>query len=139
MSAAATPVETLSSSRVTEDLLRPILETTWRFWTAIITLGMIMAWAMFCWGYQIVEGLGVTGYNRTSMWGSYETNFVFWVGISHAGTLISAILRVTGASWRRPNPRDRRQRILRDACPSTFRLLVPEAASDWRCRARNRS
>ncbi len=102
MSTAATSVEMLPSSRVTEDLLRPILETTWRFWAAISILGSIMAWAMFCWGYQIVEGLGVTGYNRTSMWGSYETNFVFWVGISHAGTLISAILRVTGAPWRRP-------------------------------------
>jgi molybdopterin-containing oxidoreductase family membrane subunit len=102
MSAAAPPVETLAPSRVTEDLLRPIVETTWRFWLAISALGMVMLWAMFCWGYQIVEGLGVTGYNRTAMWGSYETNFVFWVGISHAGTLISAILRVTGASWRRP-------------------------------------
>lgn len=92
----------LTPSRINEDLLRPIIETTWRFWAAISVLGAMMAWAMFCWGYQIMEGIGVTGYNRTSMWGTYETNFVFWVGISHAGTLISAILRVTGAEWRRP-------------------------------------
>jgi molybdopterin-containing oxidoreductase family membrane subunit len=36
------------------------------------------------------------------MWALDITNFVFWIGISHAGTLISAILRVTGAEWRRP-------------------------------------
>ncbi len=35
-------------------------------------------------------------------WAFDITNFVFWIGISHAGTLISAILRLANASWRRP-------------------------------------
>ena len=51
---------------------------------------------------QWVLGLGVTGMNRPVYWGIYITNFVFFIGISHAGTLISAILRVTQAEWRRP-------------------------------------
>ena len=103
--------------RITEDLLRPILETGGRFWLAIGVCGAFMAWAMFCWAYQIYYGIGVTGYNRTSMWGLYEVNFVFWVGISHAGTLISAILRVTDASWRRP--------ITRAAeCITVFALMI---------------
>ena len=55
-----------------------------------------------CWGYQIGNGIGVTGINRPVFWGFYIINFVFWIGISHAGTLISAILRVTKAEWRRP-------------------------------------
>ncbi len=55
-----------------------------------------------CWGYQIAHDLGVAGINRPVFWGVYITNFVFWIGISHAGTLISAILRLTGAEWRRP-------------------------------------
>lgn len=55
-----------------------------------------------CWAYQIRNGLGVSGLNRPVFWGFYIITFVFWIGISHAGTLISAILRVTGAGWRRP-------------------------------------
>ncbi|MFQ6016415.1 MAG: NrfD/PsrC family molybdoenzyme membrane anchor subunit, partial [Anaerolineae bacterium] len=46
--------------------------------------------------------LGVTGMNTPVYWGIYITNFVFFIGISHAGTLISAILRVFRAEWRRP-------------------------------------
>ncbi len=92
----------LDASRITEDLLRPIVETGNRFWIAAGILGALMAWALFCWGYQIYWGLGVAGINRPVMWGVYITNFVFWIGISHAGTLISAILRVTNAGWRRP-------------------------------------
>ena len=47
-------------------------------------------------------GFGVTGINWPVYWGFYITNFVFWIGISHAGTLISAILRLVNAGWRRP-------------------------------------
>jgi molybdopterin-containing oxidoreductase family membrane subunit len=47
-------------------------------------------------------GFGITGIRWPVYWGFYVTSFVFWIGISHAGTLISAILRVTGAEWRRP-------------------------------------
>jgi molybdopterin-containing oxidoreductase family membrane subunit len=54
------------------------------------------------WFYQIYYGLGVTGDNWPVFWGFHETNFVFWIGISHAGTLISAILRIVNATWRRP-------------------------------------
>ncbi|HVR28920.1 MAG TPA: NrfD/PsrC family molybdoenzyme membrane anchor subunit, partial [Thermoanaerobaculia bacterium] len=56
----------------------------------------------FAWGWQLTHGIGVVGMNRPVSWGIYESTFVFWIGISHAGTLISAILRVTGAEWRRP-------------------------------------
>jgi molybdopterin-containing oxidoreductase family membrane subunit len=44
----------------------------------------------------------MTGIRRPIFWGFYITNFVFWIGISHAGTLISAILRLVNAGWRRP-------------------------------------
>ena len=64
--------------------------------------GAVALLFFLCWGYQIGEGIGVAGINRPVFWGFYIINFVFWIGISHAGTLISAILRVTGAEWRRP-------------------------------------
>ena len=57
---------------------------------------------VFMFGRQVAEGLGVTGMNQPVTWGFYIVNFVFFIGISHAGTLISAILRLTQAEWRRP-------------------------------------
>ncbi|RMD84683.1 MAG: hypothetical protein D6808_06615, partial [Candidatus Dadabacteria bacterium] len=59
-------------------------------------------WAFITWIWQLKNGLGVTGMNRPVYWGVYITNFVFFIGISHAGTLISAILRLCRAEWRRP-------------------------------------
>src|SRR5207237_10462230 len=53
-------------------------------------------------GYQVWNGIGVWGINRPVFWAFDITNFVFWIGISHAGTLISAILRLANATWRRP-------------------------------------
>jgi Ni/Fe-hydrogenase subunit HybB-like protein len=48
------------------------------------------------------HGFGMTGINMPVYWAFYVTTFVFWIGISHAGTLISAILRLVNAGWRRP-------------------------------------
>ena len=51
-------------------------------------------------GYTVATGIGVWGLNRTVGWGFAITNFVFWVGIGHAGTLISAILLLLRQRWR---------------------------------------
>jgi molybdopterin-containing oxidoreductase family membrane subunit len=55
-----------------------------------------------CWAYQIATGIGVGGQNIPVAWGTYLINFVFWVGIAHSGTLISAILHLFRAGWRNP-------------------------------------
>ena len=52
------------------------------------------------WAYQISTGMGVAGINHPVVWGTYLINFVFWVGIAHSGTLISAILYLFHAPWR---------------------------------------
>ena len=59
-----------------------------------------LAFGAFCWGYQLRYGLGVTGYQPPIFWGTYITTFVFWVGIAHSGTLISAILYLFRSGWR---------------------------------------
>ena len=59
-----------------------------------------LAWAGYAWLYQLAVGLGVTGYAPPIMWAVYITNFVFWVGIAHSGTLISAFLYLLRARWR---------------------------------------
>jgi len=89
-------------STINEDLLRPLLETSWRFWLLVIVLGSIVAIGLGTWAYQMYFGFGMTGINMPIYWAFYITTFVFWIGISHAGTLISAILRLVNAGWRRP-------------------------------------
>ena len=82
-------------------LLAPIMETGRSFYVTVTVLATIVVFALFAWLYQYFQGLGVTGLNRPVFWGFYITNFVFFIGISHAGTLISAILRLCHAEWRR--------------------------------------
>jgi Ni/Fe-hydrogenase subunit HybB-like protein len=84
-----------------ERLLAPVLKTGRAFYLTVAVLLMVIAWGLFAWFTQLRSGLGVTGLNRPVFWGVYITNFVFFIGISHAGTLISAILRLTKAEWRR--------------------------------------
>jgi Ni/Fe-hydrogenase subunit HybB-like protein len=88
--------------RLTDDLLRPMLHTSWRFYLLVAFLGSIVAMGLGTWMYQMYMGFGMTGINMPIYWAFYITNFVFWIGISHAGTLISAILRLVDAGWRRP-------------------------------------
>jgi molybdopterin-containing oxidoreductase family membrane subunit len=68
----------------------------------IVVLSAVVGWALFCYIYQLWHGLAVTAMTDYFCWGVYIINFVFFIGISMAGTLISAILRLTGAEWRRP-------------------------------------
>jgi len=88
--------------RITSDLTAPVLVTSWKFYAVAAALGAVVLAGLVAWYYQIHAGFGVTGYNWPVFWALHETNFVFWIGISHAGTLISAILRVVDAAWRRP-------------------------------------
>lgn len=82
-------------------LFQPVERTTRRFYlTAAILLSFTVLF-LFAWIRQLRDGLGVTGLTVPVYWGIYITNFVFFIGISHAGTLISAILRICQAEWRR--------------------------------------
>ncbi|CAN5595261.1 polysulfide reductase NrfD [soil metagenome] len=56
--------------------------------------------AVFAWLFQVVYGMGMAGLRNPVGWGVYITTFVFWVGIAHAGTLVSAILFLFRAGWR---------------------------------------
>jgi len=95
-------LEKRSDREINEAVLRPMFETGPRFWIFVAILIAIVAWGLFAWGYQIYWGMGVAGINQPVYWGLYITTFVFWVGISHAGTMISAVLRLLNADWRRP-------------------------------------
>ena len=83
-------------------IFRSLLATGDGFRVLVGVLGAVIVWGILAWFVQLAYGLEVTGLRDYFFWGVYITNFVFFIGISHAGTLISAILRVTGAEWRRP-------------------------------------
>ena len=90
--------------RIEEDalLFEPIRRTGKPFYLTLSILLAVILWAAWAYLHQYRHGLGVTGLARPIFWGVYITNFVFFIGISHAGTLISAILRITHAGWRTP-------------------------------------
>ncbi|MBI1875911.1 MAG: polysulfide reductase NrfD [Acidobacteria bacterium] len=79
-----------------------MFQTSWRFYLIVVVLGSVVLTGLGAWAYQLNRGIGVAGIRWPVFWGFYITNFVFWIGISHAGTLISAILRISNATWRRP-------------------------------------
>jgi molybdopterin-containing oxidoreductase family membrane subunit len=85
-----------------EAILRPLEQTGWRFYLFVAILLVMIGVGVYAYSLQLRQGLTVTGMNRPVFWGVYITNFVFFIGLSHAGTLISAILRIVGAEWRRP-------------------------------------
>jgi molybdopterin-containing oxidoreductase family membrane subunit len=91
-----------SEEQIHQDLLRPLFEASTAYWLAVALAGGLVLAGACTLLYQFYTGIGVWGLNSPVFWGFDITNFVFWIGISHAGTLISAILRLANATWRRP-------------------------------------
>jgi Ni/Fe-hydrogenase subunit HybB-like protein len=86
---------------LTEDLFRPVWGKTRRGWLAL--LGICMGVSGLLWAgatYTIYKGIGAWGNNIPVAWGFGIINFVWWIGIGHAGTLISAILLLFQQKWR---------------------------------------
>ncbi|MGB8980640.1 MAG: NrfD/PsrC family molybdoenzyme membrane anchor subunit [Anaerolineales bacterium] len=79
--------------------LSRITKTDYLLWAVLLTL---MLTGLGAWIWQYLQGLGITGMSRPVYWGVYITNFVFFIGLAHSGTFISAILRIAGQSWRAP-------------------------------------
>ncbi|MFM8437022.1 MAG: NrfD/PsrC family molybdoenzyme membrane anchor subunit, partial [Candidatus Kapaibacterium sp.] len=71
-----------------------------KFLMALGASASLMSWGLGCILYTMLNGIGVWGLNNPIGWGWDITNFVFWVGIGHAGTLISAILFLFRQKWR---------------------------------------
>ena len=96
-------LDPLPRGQMNDMVMESMRATSWKFWVVFGILSVIVAVFLFgAWGYMIANGLGVAGVNRPSYWGIFLVNTVFWIGISHAGTFISAILRVFKAEFRRP-------------------------------------
>lgn len=91
-----------TDEEINQAVLQPMFQSGKGFWVLVTVLSMIVAWGLYAWGYLIKWGIGASGKNRPVYWTLFITTFIFWVGISHAGTMISAVLRLLKADWRRP-------------------------------------
>jgi len=83
-------------------ILAPLTQAGWPFWLVTTLLSAIILWSVFAFGWQYYWGLGETGMGHPISWTLYLVNFVFFIGISHAGALVSAVLRITHARWGTP-------------------------------------
>lgn len=83
-------------------ILKPLTQAGRPFWLAVIPLSIIFLWSFFAFAWQYKWGLGETGMGHPMSWALYLVNFVFFIGISHAGALVSAVLRITHARWGTP-------------------------------------
>jgi molybdopterin-containing oxidoreductase family membrane subunit len=91
----------VTRSAVTRNVMDPIEQGVGGRWWAAFALALTaLIIGVVCTWYQIKTGIGTWGLNRTVGWAFDITNFVFWVGIGHAGTLISAVLLLLRQKWR---------------------------------------
>ena len=73
------------------------------WWCVFLASVLLAAWGVGWSSWRIAaEGVGVLGLNNNVVWGLDIVHFVFWIGLGHAGTLISAVLLLTRQSWRSP-------------------------------------
>ena len=93
---------TLTPTQINEELLWPVFSFRKRHALAFIPPMILITGGVAAVTILIYQGLWVTGLQRPAFWGFFIVNFVFWIGVSHAGTMISAILRLTQAEWKRP-------------------------------------
>lgn len=85
-----------------ELVLSTMKQTSIAFWLLVAGLGGMTLAFLVTWFLQMYHGMGITGLNRSVMWGPYIANLVYFVGIGHAGTFISAALRMMKLDYRRP-------------------------------------
>ncbi len=95
-------VTTTWRERLERTALAPVTGTSRAYYAWVAFLLIVIGWGVYAYSRQVQDGLIVTGMRDRISWGLYITTFVFFIGISHAGTLISAILRVSQARWRTP-------------------------------------
>jgi Ni/Fe-hydrogenase subunit HybB-like protein len=102
------PVETEDVSerarrQLREAAVRPMLQKPGPVYRLVaLALGAVVVLGLVAFVYQVVEGLSVDAYSDAAFWDVNIANFITVVGVAYGGAVISAVLRLTGASWRAP-------------------------------------
>ena len=99
MSVARQPGEP-SWADVNRDVIRTVGMPGNAYFGWMCLIGLTLGCGVLAWTWQIWSGMGEAGKRTPQMWALYITTFVFWIGIGHAGTLISAVLYLFRAKWR---------------------------------------
>src|SRR5215213_8293648 len=94
------PARTPTFGDVNRDVVATLLTPGHLYFAWMCVIGLLLAGFLTAWTYQIYIGMGAAGKRAPTMWAMYITTFVFWIGIGHAGTLISAVLYLFRARWR---------------------------------------
>ena len=86
---------------ITKDIAFPVEGKANKYWWILFSLSFVLfLWGVVSMSYTIGTGIGSWGLNKTVNWAWDITNFVWWIGIGHAGTLISAVLLLFRQKWR---------------------------------------
>lgn len=112
-------------SQVSDDISGIIERPATRlWWAAFLASSTVLAVGTIAVIYEVATGIGTWGLNRTVGWAFDITNFVFWIGIGHAGTLISAILFLFRQHWRTSvNRAAEAMTLIAVACAGLFPLI----------------
>ena len=94
--------EDIHWAQINEDVLRSLERPRPLFWVIFFASLLLFTYGVFCEIYQYNTGLGVADLENPQVWGLYIATFIFWIGMSHSGTLLSAILHLMHADWRKP-------------------------------------
>jgi Ni/Fe-hydrogenase subunit HybB-like protein len=94
--------DTVTQKSLNDDVLRLLTSLPGPVWWAVFLFDLaVLAVGIVAFRNMVVLGIGVSGHTRPVMWASYIANFVFWVGIAHCGTLVSAVLFLFRSHFRR--------------------------------------
>lgn len=117
--------------QISEDVLDTLERPPTKMWLIAFSISaLIMTIGFIVIGYEVTTGIGTWGLNKTVGWSWDITNFVFWVGIGHAGTLISAILLIFRQRWRTAiNRSAEAMTIFAVACAGLYPLI--HAGRPW--------
>jgi Ni/Fe-hydrogenase subunit HybB-like protein len=96
-------LDPIPQEEMNQIMLKPMMKASPGYWLLVTLLaGVVLICIFGYWFYMMHWGMGIAGIRRPVGWGLFIATFVFWIGISHSGTFVSAILRVFNAEFRRP-------------------------------------
>jgi Ni/Fe-hydrogenase subunit HybB-like protein len=94
--------EDIAWAQINNDVLKSLENPRKLFWVILLVAIATFGVGVGCEVYQYSSGLGVANMDNPHVWGLYIATFIFWIGMSHSGTLLSAILHIIHADWRKP-------------------------------------
>ena len=92
----------VATTRADEASVAPFGRPSRRWWAVVAVLTATVGAGIVAWVVQLRDGMGVAGYQDHAFWAIYIADVITFIGVSYGGAVVSAILRLTGATWRAP-------------------------------------